>query len=119
MPGHDDEAAVIASLRGAQATKQSTLLGGHGLLRRACHRARIRATRWLAMTGATPSRLDLAIVEPRSDAGSKSAHPAEKFFIIFVDAIFTTLFEWLFTNVLDVSAPISAISCLYPARTTG
>jgi hypothetical protein len=27
----------------------------HGLLRGACHRARIRATRWLAMTGVTPT----------------------------------------------------------------
>src|SRR5260370_31348673 len=34
------------------ATKQSILSfrGGNGLLRGACHRARIRATRWLAMT---------------------------------------------------------------------
>ena len=39
------------SLRGALATKQSILSSGwHGLLRGACHRARIRATRWLAMT---------------------------------------------------------------------
>src|SRR5258705_13772801 len=36
----------------ADATKQSTLsfLPLYGLLRGACHRARIRATRWLAMT---------------------------------------------------------------------
>src|SRR5258705_10000103 len=35
----------------ARATKQSTLTSRqHGLLRGACHRARIRATRWLAMT---------------------------------------------------------------------
>ena len=41
--------AVIAR---SFATKQSTLsLPPHGLLRGACHRARIRATRWLAMTG--------------------------------------------------------------------
>jgi hypothetical protein len=32
------------------ATKQSSLLQKDGLLRGACHRARIRATRWLAMT---------------------------------------------------------------------
>jgi hypothetical protein len=40
------------SLRGALATKQSTLFfwWHDGLLRGACHRARIRATRWLAMT---------------------------------------------------------------------
>src|ERR1700704_1982259 len=37
---------------GALATKQSilSLLCQNGLLRGACHRARIRATRWLAMT---------------------------------------------------------------------
>src|ERR1700722_10798985 len=36
----------------ASAAKQSTLafLSPHGLLRGACHRARMRATRWLAMT---------------------------------------------------------------------
>jgi hypothetical protein len=44
--------------------------------------------------------------------------PAENFFIIFVDAIFTTLFERLFTNVFEVIAQIAAISCVYPARTT-
>jgi hypothetical protein len=40
--------AVIAR---SEATKQSILLlRRDGLLRGACHRARIRATRWLAMT---------------------------------------------------------------------
>ncbi len=44
-------ATSAPSLRGALATKQSILpLRRHGLLRGACHRARIRATRWLAMT---------------------------------------------------------------------
>ena len=44
--------AVIAS-----AAKQSTLVAREdGLLRGACHRARIRATRWLAMTSGLPSR---------------------------------------------------------------
>src|SRR5205807_1789846 len=45
-------ASLIAppSLRGAQATKQSSQLGLLWNLRGACHRARIRATRWLAMT---------------------------------------------------------------------
>jgi hypothetical protein len=37
------------SLRGALATKQSTVRRD-GLPREACHRARIRATRWLALT---------------------------------------------------------------------
>jgi hypothetical protein len=44
----DSRLAVIAR---SEATKQSILsLRGYGLLRGACHRARIRATRWLAMT---------------------------------------------------------------------
>jgi hypothetical protein len=37
-------------------------------------------------------------------------------FAIFVDAIFTTLFERLFTNVFDVMAQSQAIACLYRAR---
>jgi len=37
----------------------------------------------------------------------------EQFFIIFVDAIFTTLFEPLFTNVFDVIAGNAVFSCLY------
>jgi hypothetical protein len=41
------------------------------------------------------------------------------FFIIFVDAIFTTLFERPFTNVFDVMAQTPAPACVYPARTTG
>src|SRR5882757_2623124 len=40
-----------AFAQGSKATKQSILaLWPDGLLRGACHRARIRATRWLAMT---------------------------------------------------------------------
>jgi hypothetical protein len=48
--------AVIAR---SEATKQSILscLLFYGLLRGACHRARIRATRWLAMTVLGPSWL--------------------------------------------------------------
>jgi hypothetical protein len=33
-------------------------------------------------------------------------------FIIFVDAIFTTLFERLFTNVFDVNAQTPAFPCV-------
>jgi hypothetical protein len=36
-----------------------------------------------------------------------------KFFIIFVDRIFTNLFEPPFTNVFDVSAQRPASSCVY------
>jgi hypothetical protein len=38
------------------------------------------------------------------------------FFIIFVDRIFTTLFERLFTKVFDVTGANSAFSDLYRAR---
>jgi hypothetical protein len=41
------------------------------------------------------------------------------FFIIFVDRIFTTLFEPPFTNAFDAAAPIAAISCLYRAGNAG
>jgi hypothetical protein len=54
--------------------------------------------------------------ETRNDAGKIIR--CEISFIIFVDAIFTNLFERLFTNMFDVIAPIAAISCLYPARIT-
>jgi hypothetical protein len=36
--------------------------------------------------------------------------------LIFVDAIFTILFERLFTNVFDATAQPVANPCLYPAR---
>src|SRR5438132_4172498 len=43
--------SAVAQRTKVEATKQSILpLWPHGLLRGACHRARIRATRWLAMT---------------------------------------------------------------------
>src|SRR5216684_8740864 len=38
------------SLRGAKRRSNPDFLKGSGLLRGACHRARVRATRWLAMT---------------------------------------------------------------------
>jgi hypothetical protein len=54
----------------------------------------------------------------RNDAGDIFVCPLRIRFIIFVDAIFTTLFERLFTKVFEVIAQTTAISCLYPARTT-
>src|SRR6266446_2353685 len=46
-----DAHVQISVIARSKATKQSTLTSRqHGLLRGACHRARIRATRWLAMT---------------------------------------------------------------------
>jgi hypothetical protein len=41
------------------------------------------------------------------------------FFIIFVDAIFTTLLERPFTDVFDVMAQIPAAACVCLPRTTG
>jgi hypothetical protein len=41
------------------------------------------------------------------------------FFIDFVDAIFTTLFERPFTNAFDGMAQTPAFACVCPARTTG
>jgi hypothetical protein len=58
------------------------------------------------------------VVEPLNSAttrASKFARAAKIFFIIFVDAIFTILFERLFTNVFDVTAQPVASPCLYPA----
>ncbi len=42
-------------------------------------------------------------------------HARKNFFIIFVDAIFTTLFERLFTNVFDVTGANRDGSCVYRA----
>jgi hypothetical protein len=42
-------------------------------------------------------------------------HPAKTFFIIFVDAIFTTLFLSPFTNTFDVIGANAAIPCVYRA----
>jgi len=47
--------------------------------------------------------------------GPTNPRRAENSFVIFVDEIFTTLFEPPFTNVSDAIAPIAAISCLYRA----
>jgi hypothetical protein len=53
------------------------------------------------------------MTEPRNDAGIKSARLLQIFFIIFIDAMFTTLFERLFTKVFDVIAGTATISCVY------
>jgi hypothetical protein len=42
----------------------------------------------------------------------KKITPRKNIFIIFVDAIFTTLFERLFTNVFDVIGAKSANHCV-------
>src|SRR5260370_7786255 len=73
-----------ASLRGAERRSNPALvMPCYGLLRGACHRARIRATRWLAMTVGAPlpraliARLahrDIALLLPRPVA--PAGHPA-------------------------------------------
>jgi hypothetical protein len=50
------------------------------------------------MAGTSPAMTK----QSRDDAGKISERPAKFFFIIFVDRIFTTLFERLFTKVFDV-----------------
>jgi hypothetical protein len=42
-------------------------------------------------------------------------HVAKIFFIIFIDAMFTTLFERPFTKVFDVIAQTATNSCVYRA----
>jgi hypothetical protein len=54
-----------------------------------------------------------AIAGTPQRCGEQSCMPAS--FTIFVDAIFTTLFERLFTKVFDVAAQTAAIPCLYRA----
>ena len=41
--------------------------------------------------------------------------PSQGSFIIFVDWIFTTFIEPLFTNVFDMFAEINAVACLWRA----
>src|SRR6059058_5901293 len=71
-PGDDswDGGRLDAVIARSVATKQSTPHMDSGLLRGACHRARIRATRWLAMT-ASSFKQQRTI----SDAGYGSAFP--------------------------------------------
>jgi hypothetical protein len=44
-----------------------------------------------------------------------NTYTPQQFFIIFVDAIFTNLFERLFTKVFNVTGAKPANSCLYRA----
>jgi hypothetical protein len=44
---------------------------------------------------------------------------AKIFFIIFVDAIFTSLLERLFTNNFDAADADPAIACVYPRCISG
>jgi hypothetical protein len=53
---------------------------------------------------------------PRSGAERRNTQTAKFSFIIFVDAIFTTLFERRFTNVFDAAAQTTALPCVYLAR---
>jgi len=59
-----------------------------------------------------PGHDDGTAASPVVTRRTKICAPAKIFFIIFVDAIFTTLFERLFTNVFDVTSANAAISWL-------
>jgi hypothetical protein len=64
---------IQPSLRGALATKQSSFLfrgAKAGLLRGACHRARVRATRWLAMTISGRSKIETVQTFRKKERGS-------------------------------------------------
>jgi hypothetical protein len=57
--------------------------------------------------------------EPGHDDGtSQILRNQKKFFIIFVDAIFTSLIERLFTNSFDGGCEAPANACVYPLRTS-
>ena len=49
---------------------------------------------------------------------TRTMEPANNFFIIFVDAIFTTSFERLFTKSFDASNANAVNPCVYPRRIT-
>jgi hypothetical protein len=51
-------------------------------------------------------------------ARGKDARRQKIIFIIFVDPMFTTLFERLFTKVFDLIRQIQAIACVCPRRIT-
>jgi hypothetical protein len=55
-------------------------------------------------------------LRPRTSAERRTTQTATFSFIIFVDAIFTTLFERLFTKVFDAETQTAALSCVYRAR---
>jgi hypothetical protein len=68
-------------------------------------------------SGNEPVQLHGAITGTRSVARAQRPGP-KIFFIIFVDAMFTTLFERLFTNSFDGGRKKAANPCLCPLRTT-
>ena len=56
--------------------------------------------------------------QARYGTAKKSCEACERnnfLFIIFVDAVFTTLFQRLFTNAFDVIGANAANSCVYRA----
>jgi hypothetical protein len=66
----------------------------------------------LAMTGIERRARAASLREP---VVARGGTPAKNLFIIFVDAIFTTLFERPFTNTFDVIAQMRSFACLYRA----
>jgi hypothetical protein len=71
------------------------------------------------MAGTFSAKTRFALLPSHDDgtpqrSGETNLHAAKNVFIIFVDAIFTTLFEHPFTNVFDVIAQTIANACPYP-----
>ena len=56
-----------------------------------------------------------AMTASRSDTGGKHPQAAQILFIIFVDAMFTTSIERLFTKVFEAVARTAAFACVYRA----
>jgi hypothetical protein len=69
-----------------------------------------------AMTTELPSLRGAEATKQSNPVMMRSLAARANFFIIFVDLIFTTLFERPFTKVFDVPGANSAFSCLYRAR---
>jgi hypothetical protein len=59
--------------------------------------------------------LNVATLRPNASFRGQDPASTKIFFSVFVDWIFTTLFEPLFTKLFDVIGPNSAIACLYRA----
>jgi hypothetical protein len=72
IPLRSIRATLLAVIARSEATKQSSFpLAGRGLLRGACHRARVRATRWLAMTEEAAEVADLPAARSGGRNGRK------------------------------------------------
>jgi hypothetical protein len=118
--------AMIARSVIASGAKQSILplRSKDGLLRGACHRARIRATRWLAMTSkhtfATPPRHapePLINLSPKEGVGNAGCplHPRPRVHLVVVERTrVTTAYAQRYGPLLLRSSGARAPGCLIP-----